>query len=120
MKLQNKHQTLMPTDSHLPTFFLSSLNRNKLNWEKFSCNKANFSVVSETKAYGLPNMKKPYTSSKTRADAPPPPLQTPPTPYFPFFCLSTYNNVITLLWEQKKIWLFKKKNQKKKKKKKGY
>jgi len=22
-------------------------------------------------------------------DAPPPPLQTPPTPYFPFFCFST-------------------------------
>lgn len=30
-----------------------------------------------------------YRSSTTRADAPPPPLQTPPTPYLPFFCFST-------------------------------
>lgn len=34
-----------------------------------------------------------YTSSTTSADAPPPPLQTPPTPYFPFFCLSTCSNI---------------------------
>lgn len=39
-------------------------------------------------------MTKAYTSSTTRADAPPPPLQTPPTPYFPFFCLSTYNTIM--------------------------
>lgn len=34
-----------------------------------------------------------YTSSTTSADAPPPPLQTPPTPYFQFFCLSTCSNI---------------------------
>ena len=37
-----------------------------------------------------------YTSSITRADAPPPPLQTPPTPYFPFFCFSTYKSIMKL------------------------
>jgi len=30
-----------------------------------------------------------YMSSRTRADAPPPPLQMAATPYFPLFCLST-------------------------------
>lgn len=35
----------------------------------------------------------PGMSSTTRADAPPPPLHTAPTPYFPFLCLSTPNNV---------------------------
>nr|AFK41731.1 unknown [Medicago truncatula] len=34
-----------------------------------------------------------HRSSTTRADAPPPPLQTPPTPYFPFFCFSTPKSV---------------------------
>jgi hypothetical protein len=51
-------------------------------------------------------MKEAYTSSKTRADAPPPPLQTPPTPYFPFFCLSTYNSVIALTMRTEKDWAF--------------
>lgn len=37
----------------------------------------------------LPKTKKDYTSSRTRAEAPPPPLQTPAAPYFPFFCLNT-------------------------------
>jgi len=37
----------------------------------------------------LLNMNYIHMSSTTRADAPPPPLQTAPTPYFPFFCFST-------------------------------
>jgi len=32
-----------------------------------------------------------YMSSRTRADAPPPPLQMAATPYFPLFCLSTWD-----------------------------
>lgn len=33
--------------------------------------------------------EKAYMSSTTRADAPPPPLQMAPTPYFPPLCLNT-------------------------------
>lgn len=38
--------------------------------------------------------KKDYTSSRTRAEAPPPPLQTPAAPYLPFFCLNTCKHCI--------------------------
>lgn len=34
-----------------------------------------------------------YKYSKTRADAPPPPLQIPATPYFPWLCLSTWSAI---------------------------
>lgn len=37
--------------------------------------------------------QKAYMSSRTRADAPPPPLQIPATPYFPFLWLSTCDNI---------------------------
>lgn len=33
-------------------------------------------------------------NSTTIADAPPPPLQTPATPYFPFLCLSAWTSAI--------------------------
>ena len=53
----------------------------------------------------IPENLKAYISSTTSADAPPPPLQTPPTPYLPFFCLSTCKWRIYIRTNEKKTIL---------------
>jgi len=49
-------------------------------------------------------IKKAYMSSRTRADAPPPPLQMAATPYFPLFCLNTCNTTWLRYPQITKIW----------------
>lgn len=53
--------------------------------------------------WSLPSYNKAYMSSRTSADAPPPPLQTAATPALPFLCLRTcringIGNLITSNW----------------------
>lgn len=45
--------------------------------------------LGESEPVILPVERRAYMSSRTSADAPPPPLQTPATPSLPFLCFKT-------------------------------